>query len=171
MSAERVAPHVVIVMGVSGAGKTAIGRALADELGWPFHEGDDYHSADNIKKMARGHALTDADREPWIAALHALVKKIVDAGAHGVLACSALKHAYREALVAGTPAGAVRFVFLDVPVNVLEERLRRRVGHFVPPELLPSQLATLEIPRSALRVDGTVSIPEIVERIRQSFGV
>jgi gluconokinase len=171
MSAERAAPSVVIVMGVSGAGKTAVGQALADALDWPFHEGDDYHSPENVRKMTHGQALTDADRAPWLAALHALIQRIVSERSHGVLACSALKHAYRKALMADLPGDAVRFVFLDVPAAVLEQRLGRRVGHFMPPELLPSQLATLEIPRSALRVDGTLPIPAIVARIRESFGI
>jgi gluconokinase len=163
--------NVIVVMGVSGAGKTLVGRALAAALGWPFHEGDDYHSPENIEKMSHGIALDDADRAPWLDAIHALIIQIVSSGATGVIACSALKDVYRTRLASGATAGAVRFVFLDVPRSVLEERVRARKGHFVPPELLPSQLATLEVPRNALRVDGTLPVTEIVRQIRNELGI
>jgi gluconokinase len=163
--------NVIVVMGVSGAGKTHVGQALANSLGWPFHEGDDYHSAANIEKMAHGVALTDADRAPWLDAIHGLITDIVESNGRGIIACSALKHAYRARLSEGLQKDAVRFVFLDVPREVLEERIRVRRGHFVPPDLLPSQLSTLEIPRSALRVDGTRPAPEIVRLIRNEFGI
>jgi gluconokinase len=142
-STER-APRVIVVMGVSGAGKTEIGRALADAIGWPFHDADEYHSKENIAKMHRGEGLTDADRAPWLAALHKLVEDIIANHQRGVLACSALKHSYRQMLRPDIAApGEVRFVYLDVPRAVLEERLRTRHGHFAPPALLDSQLATL----------------------------
>src|SRR4051812_35572067 len=147
--------HAIIIMGVSGAGKTAVGEALAKELGWPFHEGDDYHSPHSVRKMARGEGLTDEDRAPWLAALSHLIHRIVTDCEHGVIACSALKQQYRDELVpAGIPPNAVRFVYLEVPREVLEQRLAHRTHHFAPPELLPSQLATLEEPRDALRVNG-----------------
>src|SRR5581483_9562909 len=107
--------------------------------------GDDYHSAANIEKMSRGIGLTDADRKPWLAALHALIEDTVQRHEHVVLACSALKHEYRETLAGNyRNAGAVRFVYLDVPADVLARRLASRQHHFAPPALLTSQLATLE---------------------------
>jgi gluconokinase len=155
-------------MGPSGAGKTAVGRALAAAIGWPFLEGDDYHPRANVEKMSHGIPLTDADRAPWLAALRRAIERIVTNDDHAVLACSALKHAYREELRGDHP-GAVRFVYLDVPEHVLAERLKQRPHHFMPPELLHSQLATLEEPRDAYRVDGTLPIPEIVSRVVAEF--
>jgi gluconokinase len=171
MDSAGNAPNVIVVMGVSGAGKTTVGRALADALAWPFHEADDYHSSDNVRTMARGEALSDDERGPWLAALHSLILGIVIRGAHAVLACSALKHSYRQTLIGDASPKAVRFVFLDVPRDTLEARLRARVGHFASQELLPSQLATLELPRSAVRVDGTLPVHEIVRRIRDTLEV
>lgn len=171
MTESRKARFIVI-MGVSGAGKTVVGQALASALQWPFDEGDDYHSAANIAKMSHGEGLTDADRAPWLAALHDLIEATIERGDCAVLACSALREAYRTALV---PADASRdevpFVYLDVPPSVLEERLRGRHGHFAGPSLLESQLATLEKPRDALWIDGTLPIPEIVQRIRAALGI
>ncbi|HEY4131742.1 MAG TPA: gluconokinase, GntK/IdnK-type [Gemmatimonadaceae bacterium] len=157
-------------MGVSGAGKTAVGRALATMLHWRFIEADDYHSAANKEKMHRGEGLTDADRAPWLAALHDVLTDVLAHDARAVLACSALKEAYRKTLV---PANAapddVRFVYLDVPADVLRERLKDRKHHFAPPELLSSQLATLEKPRDAMWVDGTKSIDEIADTLRRTI--
>lgn len=157
-------PAVIIVMGVSGAGKTTVGRALARRLGWQFIEGDDFHPAANIETMAAGHALTDADRAPWLAALRGKIEQIMRSGAHAVIACSALKHDYRKAL-AGRDSDAVRFVQLDVPRAVLEQRLAHRHGHFMPASLLDSQLATLEESTTALRVDGTQPVEVLVDQI------
>jgi gluconokinase len=163
-------PRFLVVMGVSGAGKTTVGRALASALGWPFHEGDAFHPAANVERMARGQPLTDADRAPWLAALRDLIARALDAGEHGVLACSALRERYRAALVpASAAAGAVRFVFLDVPEDVLRDRLEHRAGHYMPPSLLPSQLRTLEPPQDALRVDGTRTPAEIVDVVRAAL--
>jgi carbohydrate kinase (thermoresistant glucokinase family) len=157
-------PAVVIVMGVSGAGKTTVGRALARRLGWSFIEGDDFHPAANIELMAAGHPHTDADRAPWLAALRAQIEHIMRSGDHAVIACSALKHRYRSVL-AGQDSEAVRFVQLDVPRGVLEQRLAHRHGHFMPPSLLDSQLATLEESTTALRVDGTQPVESLVDQI------
>ena len=165
-------PRFLVVMGVSGAGKTTVGLALARTLGWPFHEGDAYHPAANVERMARGQPLTDEDRAPWLAALHDLIARALDAGEHGVLACSALRERYRDALVPqSAPAGAVRFVFLDVPAEVLRDRLEHRAGHYMPPSLLPSQLRTLETPRNALRIDGTAPPDTIVREVRAALGL
>jgi gluconokinase len=137
--AERVA---VVVLGVSGAGKTTVARAVADRLGWPFAEADEFHPAANVEKMRAGHPLDDSDRRPWLEALHAYVVAEAAAGRSVVMTCSCLKRAYRETLTAGLPA--VFFVQLEVPRAVLEERLRNRVGHYMPASLLGSQLDTLE---------------------------
>jgi carbohydrate kinase (thermoresistant glucokinase family) len=163
-------PQVIVMMGVAGAGKTHVGRALATTLGWRFLEGDDYHSASNVEKMAHGHPLTDADRAPWLAALRDELGAIIGRAEHAVLACSALKQQYRDALVpAGVDRAVIAFVFLDVPRDVLLQRLATRTGHFAPPELLPSQLATLEAPADALCVDGTMSVADIVDTICRAF--
>jgi len=157
-------------MGVSGAGKTEIGRALAQDIAWPFYDADAYHTPEHIAKMHRGEGLTDADRAPWLAKLHALVADVIASNQHCVLACSALKSSYRDVLRPENAApGDVRFVFLDVPRAILEERLRTRHGHFAPPELLDSQLATLELPHDAVWVDGTRLPAEIVASIREKL--
>jgi carbohydrate kinase (thermoresistant glucokinase family) len=165
---ERV--RVIVVMGVSAAGKTTAGRALSHALGWSFYEGDDYHSASNIAKMHRGDPLTDADRAPWLHDLCMLIAGVIERGEHAVLACSALKRAYREALVPrGTPPGVVRFAFLDVPVDVLRKRLADRKGSFFNPSLLDSQIATLEQPSEAVRIDGNQPVDNIVKAIREAL--
>ena len=152
-------PRVVVLTGVAGAGKTTVGRALAARLGWAFADADDYHSAAANARMARGQGLTDADRAPWLDRLAALVGDRVRGGPPTVLACSALKAAYRDRLA----GPGVAFAWLDVPPDVLAERLRRREGHVAGPDLLPSQLATLEPPAGALRLDGTRPVGALAE--------
>jgi carbohydrate kinase (thermoresistant glucokinase family) len=151
-------------MGVSGSGKTTVGTALAKRLGWLFIEGDDFHPAANVAKMAAGHPLTDADRAPWLAALRQRIEEALASGESAVIACSALKHTYRSVL-AGDDPESVRFVQLDVPIEVLRERLAHRQGHFMPVSLLESQLQTLESSKTALRVDGTQPVERIVEMV------
>ncbi len=135
---------IVVVMGVTGCGKSTVGSELAAAEQWPFEDGDDLHPAANKAKMAAGHPLTDADRWPWLRTVRAQIDAWASAGSGGVIACSALKRAYREVLDRDQPQTC--FVFLDVAVPVLRARLARRVGHFMPPTLLDSQLATLEPP-------------------------
>ena len=166
-------PTVVVVMGVAGAGKTTVGRALADALGWRFHDADDFHAPESVARMRAGLPLDDARRAPWLAELRALIAATLRAGESAVLACSALRHAYRDALVPrdvlGTSGGTVRFVHLRVSPAVLETRLGTRTGHFAPPALLASQLATLEEPDAAepaLALDGERPVPELVATIR-----
>jgi gluconokinase len=161
-------PRIVIVMGVSGAGKTTVGKALAARLGWPFIEGDDFHPASNVAAMAAGHPLTDADRAPWLAAIRKRIDHILEARGHAVIACSALKHAYRKILV-GSDADAVRLVHLRVPLAVLRQRLEHRTAHFMPASLLTSQLATLESSTTALEVDGTKPVTAIVDEVVSAF--
>ncbi len=132
------------MMGVSGSGKSLIGAALARALGIDFVEGDEYHPAENVERMARGVPLTDEDRAGWLRSLATRIREARDAGTGLVMTCSALKRSYRDVLRAG--AADVRFVFLRGPRTLIAERLANRRGHFMPPSLLDSQLATLEEP-------------------------
>jgi gluconokinase len=160
---------VVILMGVSGSGKTTLGRKLADELGWSFYEGDDFHSAASIAKMSQGIPLTDEDRRPWLASLSALLDRVIEKGENAVLACSALKAAYRQVL--RDDHGGVVFVYLKADPRLIAERLEHRAGHYAKRDLLPSQLATLEEPESAVTVDVSGAPGEIVTAIRKRLGI
>ncbi|MCG3149063.1 MAG: Gluconokinase [Verrucomicrobiae bacterium] len=156
---------VYVIAGVSGSGKTVVGAAVAARLGLPFYDADDFHPAANVAKMSAGTPLNDADREPWLRALAGKIREWNAAGG-AVLACSALKESYRQILREG---GAVRFVFLNVPKEILAQRLRDRQSHFMPATLLESQLATLEITGDALRVDGAGTVDAVVERVVQEL--
>ncbi|WP_421932310.1 gluconokinase [Phenylobacterium sp.] len=134
----------LVIMGVAGAGKSTLMRALAARLGWACQDGDDLHPAVNVARMARGEPLTDADRAPWLAAVDAWLDARRAEGEPAIIACSALKRAYREGLRAGRPG--LRFVWLTGDPQVLAQRLADRTGHFAGPDLLTSQLATLEPP-------------------------
>jgi gluconokinase len=140
----------MVVMGVTGSGKTTIGNLLAARTGWQFADADDYHSAANKQKMHAGIPLTDEDRVPWLAALHDLLMKWHEHSQSGILACSALKQSYRETLSQQIPES--KFIFLDASREVLQEHLANRSGHYMNPDLLDSQLQTLEIPSDAIRV-------------------
>lgn len=160
---------IVILMGVSGSGKTTVGRRLAEELGWSFYEGDDFHSPASIEKMSRGVPLTDEDRGPWLAALREVVGRAIGKGEDAVLACSALKDSYRETLK-GSQDGVV-FVYLKADARLIAERLEHRAGHYAKRNLLPSQLATLEEPADAVTVDASRMPEEIVAEIRRRLGI
>ena len=136
---------IVVLFGVSGAGKTTVGKLLADELGWRFYEADDFHSPANIDKMKRGVPLTDEDRQPWLERLRELIKRTVAAGENAVLACSALKRAFRDRLRTNDQ---VKFVFLHGDDALIEKQMRQRRGHFMNPSLLRSQFVDLEEPQS-----------------------
>ncbi len=155
---------VVILMGVTGAGKTTIGRALATSLGWEFHDGDDLHSDASKRKMRRGIALTDSDRAPWLAALRALIEAMLSEGRDGVVACSALKQSYRDELI--VDPNSVKVVYLKGSQQVIAERIRNRTGHFMNPELLQSQIDTLEEPRDAIVVDVSAAPEAVVNTIK-----
>jgi carbohydrate kinase (thermoresistant glucokinase family) len=156
--------HAVVVMGVAGSGKTTVGAALADRLGVRFVDADDHHPPANVDKMRRGVPLDDADRAPWLERLHDVLQAAVAQGPGVVLACSALTRAARRGLAAGTP---VRFVYLQVDEDRLAARLRARTHHFMSPDLLASQLATLEEPgeNEALTVDGDRPVDAVVDEI------
>jgi gluconokinase len=154
---------ILIVMGVSGSGKTTIAKALVALTGWLFAEGDDYHSETNRKKMHAGIPLTDEDRAPWLESLHQLLLGWFEGGQDGVLTCSALKQSYRDVLSAGILKSAYRFVLLEGSPELLSKRLTERQGHFMNPGLLASQFATLEIPNDAIRV-SVDQVPEAVAR-------
>jgi len=156
-------------MGAAGAGKSTVGEALARALGWPFVEGDEYHSAASIAKMRSGRALTDVDRRPWLAALHRVIGEAVDRREPLVVTCSALHERYREVL-RGALSG-VRFVYLQADAATLRGRLTARTGHFAGPSLVASQLAELEEPRDALTIDATRPVDEIVHAVRYEFGL
>ncbi|MGI8770428.1 MAG: gluconokinase [Acidobacteriaceae bacterium] len=156
---------IAVIMGVTGSGKTTIGTLLASREGWEYAEGDDYHSKENVARMHAGIPLTDADRAPWLRTLHRVLLGWYNSGKGGVLACSALKQTYRELLQGSIPASDLRFVLLEVPKDVLAERMKHRAGHFMNPSLLDSQLATLEIPSDALRVSAVQPPEDAVEEI------
>ena len=162
-------PRVLVVMGPAGAGKTTVGQALAARLAVPFVDADDHHDEVAVARMRAGHPLTDADRAPWLARLNALIAAALAEGRSFVLACSALKRAYREALrPADAPPGAVRFVYLRVPRAALGERLTSRVGHYMPAALLDSQLQALEEPgpdEDALTLAADRPVPELVDEV------
>jgi gluconokinase len=139
-------PQIVLVMGVAGSGKTSVGRQLATELGWTFAEGDDFHSAANVAKMARGTPLTDADRWPWLDAIGNWIATETAAGRSAVVACSALKRSYRDRLRLAW--SALRVVYLRVDRAELHRRLAARLEHFFPERLLDSQLQELEPPEA-----------------------
>ena len=156
---------IVVLMGVSGSGKTTIGMLLAERVGAVFADGDDYHPLANKQKMAAGHPLNDEDRQPWLEVLNRLLREWFATGKSGVLACSALKASYRATLQAEMPKGAVSFVLLELSKEMLEARLAERKHEYMNPGLLESQLATLEMPSDAVRVMNDRSPEEVVSRI------
>jgi gluconokinase len=162
---------IVIIFGVSGAGKTTIGKLLADELGWQFYEADDFHPRSNIETMRRGRPLTDEDRWPWLERLREQLTRSVAAKENAVLACSALKRAYRERL---RVSGEVKFVFLRGDYALIAKQLCHRRGHFMNPELLRSQFADLEEPKSdedVLTIELGRTPEELVKEIKTNLGL
>jgi gluconokinase len=159
---------VVVLMGVSGSGKSTIGKALAGQLGWTFIEGDDFHPAANVAKMRAGTPLTDADRAPWLAALRERMDRACASGENAVLACSALKHSYQDYLEGHAP-GCIRYVYLFASEEVIRARLKARTGHFMNPNLLHSQFETLEPPEHATRVDVAQPVEVVVQQIRHEL--
>ena len=159
---------IVVLMGVSGSGKSTVGRLLADGLGWEFIEADDYHPAANVEKMRRGVPLDDADRRPWLAALRERIADDCRRGRNAVLACSALKHRYQDYLEQDDPP-CVRYVYLAGSPELIRRRLAARTGHFMNPALLDSQFEALEPPADAVRVDVTPPPEQIAAEIRRQL--
>jgi gluconokinase len=168
---------VVVIMGPAGAGKSTVGARLANVLGWEFHDGDDLHPPASVARMREGLPLRGEERGPWLAAVAHLIANHVRAGTHAVVACSALKRAYRRALLptVGAP-GDVRFVYLRVSPALLAARLAERRRHFFPADLLVSQLADLEEPGDdeavpVLTVDADAPVEHLVREIRRTLAV
>ena len=160
---------VVILMGVSGAGKTAVGNRLAARLGWPFHDGDDLHPSESVRKMSTGVPLTDADRRPWLESIHDLVLRLEAEGRSAVIACSALKEAYRRLLLDGTRQ--TRLVYLYGEPALIEGRLRERRGHFFDANLLLSQFAALEEPSDAIVIDVDADLDSVTASASAALGL
>lgn len=167
----RLGTSVLVVMGVSGSGKTTIAALLAGRLGWPFEDGDDFHPSANIEKMHAGIPLTDEDRRPWLQAIAAWIDARRAAAGHGVVACSALRRAYRDVLRAGRPD--VRLIYLKGDPALIARRQAARHGHFMPASLMASQFAALEEPAEE---EDAITIPvdsrrrEIVEAVLRALG-
>ena len=164
-------PPILVIMGVSGAGKTTVAKILAARLGWPFEEGDDLHPESNIAKMKAGIPLTDADRRPWLARVAAWIDRQRQSGQPGIITCSALKRSYRDAIIGDRPD--VRLVYLHGSRDLIAARVAQRHGHFMPAGLLQSQFDTLEEPgpdENPLTVDVGGSpgqtADEIIRRLR-----
>jgi len=163
---------IVVLMGVSGVGKTTLGQLLAARTEWKFEDADDYHSEGNRQKMAAGIPLTDADREPWLHALHERILQYHQKGENVFLACSALKRRYREELADSFVPGEIRFVYLHAPVALIQERMKARHHPYMNSDLLESQLTTLEVPLDAwsITVDGTAeeTASQVLARMREA---
>jgi gluconokinase len=159
---------VVILMGVTGVGKTTVGQALAAGLHWRFADADDYHSMANIAKMHAGEPLSEQDRAPWLAALHRAISDWLAAGDHVVLACSALKEAYRRQLLIGSE---VKLVYLSASYDLIAARVAARRGHYMNPSLLRSQFETLELPLGVMTVDAGLPVAQIVSAVRVQLGI
>lgn len=159
---------VIILMGVTGSGKTTIGRLLSQQLGWKYFDADDFHSAANVAKMRGGIPLNDEDRRPWLESLRELIGQHLEHGENIVLGCSALKENYRDHLVLNEQ---VRLVYLKGDYELIRQRLSKRHGHYMNPKLLDSQFETLEEPTNALCVDISSTPAEIVKMIRQGLSL
>lgn len=156
----------ILIMGVTGCGKTTIGKLLSVQLGWPFYDADDFHSAENVRKMASGIPLTDEDRRPWLEKLHKLVADHDEGAENGVLACSALKNAYRAVLTADAD---VDIVYLKAHPDLIRTRLDARSGHYMPKRLIESQFLDLEEPSDGIIVDAALPPEQIVAAIRSEM--
>ncbi|MBA3640252.1 MAG: gluconokinase [Acidobacteria bacterium] len=154
---------MVIVIGVTGSGKSTVGRALATTLGWRFHDADDLHSPENVERMRHNNPLTDEQRTPWLLRVRAVVDQAVRDGSGEVIACSALKARYRDTIAGGVKG--VRFVHLAGDPALLRQRIEHRAGHFAGPALLDSQLEALTPPTDALTLDVQLPVDALVDAI------
>ncbi len=171
--ASDISPSALIVMGVSGSGKTTVGERLASRLGWRYADADQFHPASNVAKMSAGQPLTDEDRWPWLKAIAVEIDRMRAAGKRVVVGCSALKRAYRDVLMHGR--NDIRLVYLEGTQALIADRLDRRKGHFMPPGLLASQFKTLEPPTPdehpiKVSIDGTAEaiVDDILRQLRSS---
>lgn len=172
LRAQSGTPDVIVVMGVSGSGKSTVARGIATTMRWDFAEGDDFHPRENIEKMARGEPLTDEDRWPWLRLIGDWISERVSRGEPAVVACSALRRAYRDVLREGRPQ--VRFCHVLADPEVIEDRMGQREGHYMPASLLTSQLATLEDleadePGVVVRNEGSTA--EVLARALSALGL
>jgi gluconokinase len=159
---------IVIIMGATGAGKTTVGTMLGGQLNWQFADADTFHPPANIEKMSRGIPLNDTDRAPWLAAMRKAILEWIAAGKNVVLACSALKHVYREVL---RPSPEVKIIYLKGNYTLFAERIRRRHGHFASESILAGQFADLEEPDDAITIDAAQPPEQIVVEIRKRLAL
>ncbi|XP_069891617.1 probable gluconokinase isoform X1 [Dipodomys merriami] len=178
----------LLVMGVSGSGKSTVGALLASELGWKFYDADDYHPEENRRKMEKRIPLNDQDRIPWLCTLHDILLRDVASGQHVVLACSALKKMYRDILIRGKKSTSLKYaelekgegptemqllvIYLSGSLEVISARLHQRKGHFMPPELLQSQFDILEppsAPENFIQISVEKNLPEIISTITRTL--
>ena len=154
---------IIVLMGAAGAGKTTVGTALAEALGWPFYDADALHDGASVDKMRGGEPLTELDRGPWLVRVHELLRELSEQKTNAVVACSALRARHRSAVAVGVDD--VRWIFLQADPELLRARLESRSPHFAGPALLPGQLAALEPPTNALTLPADRSVVDLVEAI------
>lgn len=157
-----------IVMGVSGCGKTSVGKLLAEQLGWDFYDADEFHPPINVKKMADGIPLNDSDRAPWLASLRGLILSSLKGDKPGVLACSALKELYRQQLLKDNEG--IQLIYLKGSYDLIWSRMSARKGHYMKPEMLQSQFETLEEPANALTIDVSTPMDDIISKVLEQMG-
>jgi gluconokinase len=160
---------IIIIMGVSGVGKTTVGELLSRQTGWPFYDADDFHSPANIEKMRSGVALTDDDRWPWLDRINGVLREADRRGESAILACSALKERYRDRLAQGMEA--VRWVYLAGEFDLIKQRIDARKGHYMTAKLLESQFAALEAPADALKVDVSAEPEQLAARVSSALAL
>lgn len=159
---------IIIIIGVTGSGKTTVGKLLARTLGWKFYEGDDFHLPANVEKMSRGVPLDDKDRMPWLFAIRDLISALIRLGENAVVACSALRAEYRKILRVGNE---VVFVYLEADISLVQQRVKQRRGHFMNPALVHSQFDILDKPKKSLHLNAALSPVEIIQQIRSRLGI
>jgi gluconokinase len=165
---EKMKTRFFIVMGVSGCGKSSVGKVLADSLGWDFYDADDFHPPENVVKMAGGIPLNDSDRTLWLASLHELISSSLKTDKPAVLACSALKQRYRQQLMDSNDD--VQLVYLKGSYDLIWSRMEKRTDHYMKPHMLKSQFEALEEPSNALTIDISMSLDEIAQEILKHTG-